>query len=178
MSLLDKYWGEPSRTDLRNIEHVNLHGKALETLEGQLGEFYDHFRTRLSDGGLLSRADVKPEELKPFLLNMVIFDLAFDQVDALEDVVVRLIGGDVEHFYGKLTGHSITAHPSKKAAERTFNSITKMLELRAPVLADTRGRLPEGNDVTIRTLYIPLAQDGQTIDQAVACVEIKKSELE
>lgn len=178
MSLQGKYWGEPDRTDISSVDHVNLHGDALEALEGQLGEFLAHFRDRMTDGTLPSRADVKPEELKPYLLHMVILEIVFDEDGGIEDLLTRLIGGDAEHFYGKLTGLSITEHPSKKAVSRTFNSVTKMVELRAPVLADTRGRLPDGNDVTIRTLYIPLAQDGKTISQVVAYVEIKKGRLD
>lgn len=49
-----------------------------------------------------------------------------------------------------------------------------MVELRAPALADTRGGLADGDSLSIRSLYIPLAQDGQTIDKAVVYVKIKK----
>lgn len=178
MSLQGKYWGEPSRIDLKNIEHKNLHGDALEALEGPLGEFSAHFRARKTGERLLSRADVNPGELKPYLLNMVILDLVFSEDGTLKDIIARLIGGNVEHFYGNLTGRSVTEHPSKNAVARTFGTVTKMIELRAPVLADTRGRLPDGGDLSVRSLYIPLARDGKTINQAVVYVEIEKGRLE
>lgn len=175
MSLQDSNRDQPDRNDLANVEHENLHGDALDALEGPLGEFLAHFRRKMKPGELLSRADVKPQELKPHLLNIVILDLVFGEDSALEDIIPRLIGSNVEHFYGKLTGCSVTEHPNKNAAARAFKSVSLMVDLRAPVLADTRGDLADGNFLSIRSLYIPLAHDGQTIEKAVVCVEIRKS---
>lgn len=175
MSLQGSNRDRPDRNDLVNVEHENLHGDALDALEGPLGEFLTHFRRKMVPGRLLSRADVKPQELKPHLLNIVILDLVFGQDGALADIIPRLIGSNVEHFYGDMTGRSVTEHPNKNAAARTSASVSMMIKLRAPVLADTRGSLADGNSLSIRSLYIPLAQDGETIDKAVICVEIKKS---
>ncbi|MCH8862228.1 MAG: PAS domain-containing protein [Proteobacteria bacterium] len=174
MSLQGSNRNQPDRSDLVNVEHENLHGGALDALEGPLGEFFAYFRRKMKPGRLLSRADVKPEELKPHLLNIVILDLVFGEDGALDDVILRLIGSNVERFYGKLTGRSVTEHPNKNAAARACKSVSLMVDLRAPVLADTRGELADGNILSIRSLYIPLAQDGQTIDKAVVYVEIKK----
>lgn len=175
MSLQGSNGNRPDRNDLVNVEHENLHGAALDALEGPLGEFLAHFRRKMKPGQLLSRADVNPQELKPHLLNIVILDLVFGEDSALEDIIPRLIGSNVEHFYGKLTGRSVTEHPNKNAAARAFKSVSLMVDLRAPVLADTRGDLADGNILTVRSIYIPLAQDGQTIHKSVVCVEIRKS---
>lgn len=175
MSLESSNWDRPDRNDLANVEHENRHGDALNTLVGPLGEFLAHFRRKTRPGQLLSRADVKPEELKPHLLNMVILDLVFGESGTLEDIVARLMGSNVEHFYGNMTGRSVTEHSNKNAAARSFKTAAMMIKLRAPVLADTRGSLPDGNTLSVRSLYIPLAQDGQTIDKAVIYVEIRKS---
>lgn len=175
MSLLGNYYNQPSHGDLQNVEHENLHGDALDDLGGDLGRFYAHFRSRMTGGQLLSRADVKPHELKPYLLNMVILGLVMDDQGALSDLLLRLIGSNVEHFYGNMTGRSIVEHSNKNAAARAMNSVAKVIDLRAPVLADTRGRLPDGNDLSVRSLYIPLAGDGENIDQIVVYVEFKKS---
>ena len=175
MSLQGTYANQPGRGGLQNVEHENLHGDTLDNLEGNFGKFYAHFRSRMTDGHLLSRADVKPYELKPYLIGMVILELVKDDQGSLSDIITRLIGSNVEHFYGNMTGRSITEHPSKDAVARTMNTAAKAVELRAPVLADTRGRLPDGNDLSVRSLYIPLAGDGENIDQIVVYVEIRKS---
>lgn len=174
MSLQSDNWDKPERNDIADVEHENLHGEALARLAGPLGDFLAHFNKKRKPGQLLSRADVKPQELTPHLLNMVIMDLVFGEDGTLEDVVPRLIGSNVEHFYGNLTGRSVTEHSNKNAAVRLFVSFALMLELRAPVLAVTKGLLAEGSELTIRSLYIPLAQDGKTIDKVVACLEISK----
>lgn len=174
MSLQRDNWDKPERNDITDVEHENLHSEALAKLTGPLGDFLTHFRKKTKPGRLLSRADVKPQELTPHLLNMVIMDLLFGEDGSLEDIVPRLLGSNVEHFYGNLTGRSVTEHSNKNAAARMFVSFALMLELRAPVLAVTRGLLADGNELTIRSLYIPLARDGQTIDKVVACVEIAK----
>lgn len=95
MSLQGSNWDQPDRNDLMNVEHENLRGDALDALEGPLGEFLAHFRRKMKPGQLLSRADVKPWELKPHLQNIVILDLVFGEDSALADIIPRLIGSNV-----------------------------------------------------------------------------------
>lgn len=178
MSIQDNYWNQPFRADVRKVEHSILHGEALDDLEGPMGDFLAHFRAKMTDGQLLSRADVKPEELKPYLVDMGILELVRDEQGSFSDLITRLIGSSIEHFYGNMTGHCLSEYPNKKAVARALGSVAKAIELRAPVLADMRGRLPDGNDISVRSLYIPLSQDGETIDQIIVYLELKKGRLE
>lgn len=175
MSLQNEYKDQPDRGDIQNVDHRLLHGDALNDLEGAFARFLAHFAYKMFDGKLPSRADVKPHELKPYLLKMVILELVKGDEEPFSDVVTRLIGSDVEHFYGNMTGRSVNEHPNKNAVARTLDAIRKVVELRAPVLADTVGRLADGNDLSVKSLYIPLAEDGEVIDRVVIYVEIKKS---
>lgn len=163
----------PVREDIDGVEFSIMRGAALDQLDGTVAEFLAHVREAQGEKALLTRADVKPEQLKPFLVSVVILNLEVEDGQVI-DVVPRLIGSEVEHFYGAATGVSIKEHSNQAAARRIFRSAQIALDGCEPVIALTKGMMARDQRLTVTSLYFPLSDDGENANQLLGFVKIEQ----
>lgn len=109
--------------------------------------------------------------MKTFLTMMVIMELIFDD-GRVVDTAMRLIGSEVEHFYGNMTGRKISEHPEKNGVARVLKGINRIMEIRAPIVTLASGQLAGHRHLSVNTAYVPMAEDGENIDKIVGYVEI------
>lgn len=160
---------------MAGVKHAVLSGAELGDRGGSIRAFLDHYDRAKGSKAMASRADIKPEELKPFLPMMMIFNLHFDDEGALIDGTVRLQGTELEHFYGDFTGRSFTEHPNRNLSERIFKGLRKMLDVKAPIVTLADGEITDERRMVVESVYAPLSEDDETITKMVGFVRVTRS---
>ena len=110
-----------------------------------------------------ARADIDPVEMPRQLLpGISIVDVVADE----RRYVYRLVGtGDVEVRGNDPTGKSVLEGFFGPSAEEALRCYDKVVETRAPLLDPTPFTASNGKWVTDETLFLPLSDDGQTVNK-------------
>ena len=111
------------------------------------------------------RADIKPGEMKDLLPGICFFAPVYGETGELEDVRLPLMGTNVVDFYGELTGKTVRAHPNPEVSSRIIATVAKVLENRCPTFAESRVASDGHERLAIMALYVPMSEDGETIDR-------------
>lgn len=148
----------------------------VSSLEQPLRWIVKYFEEKTGGKRMARRSDIDPVELKHFLPRICIFEPIFAPDGGLDDISVRLIGTETASFYGELTGKKIKSHPAKEVVERIFSSVGLLLESRRPVTGFARELSGEKNHLRIRSLFVPLSTDGETIDKIFVYVEVSENQ--
>ena len=171
----------------------HLGGKSLKALFG--GTDFYHFRIfgtaeivghnpvaddvlaywqgKCRDGTLPRRADIRPEELKQDLPHIVLLDLVPDS-DATHGfrLITRLIGTHVAQYFGEITGRDIADMENKAAAKRIYHMCALAKEHKQPFLSVVKGFAPGREYMEAFALYLPLSDDGETVDKIMVAVDV------
>ena len=121
---------------------------------------------RVAPGALPSRGDIVPGDFKTHLPYVFLLDVDSDENDRLLDVRVRLLGTELVHHYGEVTGQSFKTYRDAGVRSRVFDQCQKLLQTREPCAIEVKGISAEKWHVTVNVLYIPVSRDGRRIDQA------------
>lgn len=139
----------------------------------------DYFNGKTGGKRLARRDDLNPAELAEHLSNIYLHDLIFDQQGLLSGVMVRLFGTDLVDFFGETTGQCMqreeggdNEEPLPQTNARMFRSMDLMLKERAPVIAVVEQVIIDKPFVQLRSLRIPLSQNGTDIDMVFGHAEL------
>jgi hypothetical protein len=110
-----------------------------------------------------ARADIDPVEMpKRLLPGISIVDVVADE----RRYVYRLVGtGDVEVRGNDPTGKSVLEGFFGPSAEDALSCYDKVVETRAALLDPTPFTAPSGKWVNEETLFMPLSDDGVTVNK-------------
>jgi len=125
---------------------------------------------------LLRRSDFSPMELKRKLVNTVILDVVYDEYGNPTDGIIRVMGSVLTAFYGEYTGKNIMSHPSDSGPR--FMTAAKLInEMRCPVIGRSEQGLPDRPTVNVTTLFVPISDDGERVNQIFGMIELQTGEV-
>jgi hypothetical protein len=124
---------------------------------------YHYWLAKCGNRTMPTRVDIDPVEMPRQLLpGICILEVVSDE----RRYVYRLVGtGDVEVRGNDPTGKSVQEGFFGPSAEDTLGWYDKVVETRAPLLDPTPFTAPNGKWITDETLFLPLSDDGVTVNK-------------
>ncbi|MEX0298279.1 MAG: PAS domain-containing protein [Kordiimonas sp.] len=123
-----------------------------------------YIQSKLGGKRFASRADIVPSEIKSILPEVAVFAPIFNDDGAVVDLEIRIEGTLLSRFYGEHTGQKIGDGFNERVKGRIIAAASKAIEIEAPVCAELVLRSPSERTVTVRSLYIPLSENNDVID--------------
>ena len=122
-----------------------------------------YWQAKCGDRTMPARSDIDPVEMPRQLLpGICIVDVVADE----RRYVYRLVGtGEVEVRGNDPTGKSVLEGFFGPSAEDVLRCYDKVVETRAPLLDPTPFTAPNGKWITDETLFLPLSDDGETVNK-------------
>lgn len=132
--------------------------------------FLDLWRKKGGEAKTISRADIRPAEMKKYLEHIVLLDVI--RRDTSWSLLVRLIGGHVADFYGEITGKDVRDMINTKAIERIYHVCGRILERAEPILTVSPAFSPDHTYMEAIALYMPLFDKNAAIDKIMVAVHV------
>jgi hypothetical protein len=129
----------------------------------------EYWKERRQEREFPARADFDPLEMKPFLGNLVLFDVMYEPLRFR----FRLVGTEFTHRFGiDPTNCMVDDYPRLESRKFINDMLSSTVEWRAP--STILRRVMVGDRVCdYEAVYMPLAKDGTTIDMLLACFEME-----
>jgi hypothetical protein len=127
---------------------------------------FEHWREKCGERRMPKRADIDPTGISPQLLpGIMIVDVVSDD----RRYVYRLVGtGEVEVRGNDPTGRSVIEGYFGPSAEDALACYDRVVSTCAPHLDATPFTADSGQYVTLETLFLPLSDDGITVNKILA----------
>ena len=134
-----------------------------ETCHPDTITLYNYWLAKCGNRTMPARANIDPVEMpRQLLRGICIVDVVADE----RRYVYRLVGtGDVEVRGNDPTGKSVLEGFFGSSAEDALGCYDKVVETRAPLLDPTPFTAPNGKWITDETLFLPLSDDGETVNK-------------
>jgi hypothetical protein len=137
----------------------------LATLpDERLQQAYAYWRQKKGTREFPSRADLQPQEMKPFLSHVMLIDVLSDPRDFVYRVYGTSISIPTGRDYTRLSVRNITPADFSDLIWRQYSQV---VEARRPLLHSV-GYLDAGVDRRYLRLTMPLSTDGRAIDKLFA----------
>ena len=149
------------------VSAEELHGED-ESIERLL----DYIDKKTGGTRLPKRADINPVELKELLPEICFFTPVYDDGGCVSDVIVTLQGTKAVNFYGEHTGKSVLQHPSPEVGRRILTAVAATVQERRPKLASATSLSQQKDYLTMKALYIPMAENGEAIDRLLVLIRV------
>lgn len=134
----------------------------------EVQEGYSYWVSKCVDGRLPSRHDINPLEIARLMPHVAILDVRHEPE---LDFFYRLQGTYiVEHLYSDHSGKWFSEIEHQKAPSRIWQNCVKVVETRAPLLANTPYVGPQRSFRDLEDLILPLSSDGRTVDNLLVFV--------
>jgi hypothetical protein len=140
--------------------------------DDKVNRILSYIESKTAGNRLAKRSDINPAELKDVLSEICFFQPVYNQAGDLSDVVIRLQGTLAANFYGELTNKSVRTHPSPEVGDRIMASASHTIKNRRPTIATSASLSSEKDHLTVKVLYVPMAEDGQFIDRFLVYVRV------
>ncbi len=141
-------------------------GNLMESANPQIARAMAIWQAAAGDRSFPARRAIGPVELKPVLPNIHIYDVHA----ATPRYVVRLVGTRMtEHLGFGLAGLPVDKIPTERLRQAisgllgAVETARTVLHLKAPRAI----ALPNGNHQPLESLWMPCAEDGETIDRVI-----------
>lgn len=151
-----KHWLEDF--SIVDAEEVRQHNDAVDTI-------LKYFEQKTGDARLPRRDDLQPMELKQYLPQVGLFEPIYDDDGQLVDADIPLLGSRLDDFYGHMTGKRVKDFPQAQVAMRIIQACRQCVSLKRPIIVKAQSLSDEKNFLAITVLYIPMSNDGETIDR-------------
>ena len=134
-----------------------------ETCHPDTIAMYKYWQAKCGDRTMPARSDIDPVEMPRRLLpGICIVDVVADE----RRYVYRLVGtGDAEVRGNDPTGRSVLEGFFGPSAEDALSCYGRVVESKAPFLDAAPFTAPSGKYVNEETLFLPLSDDGQTVNK-------------
>lgn len=134
-------------------------------------QLYNYWRSKCGNRKMPRRADIDPSEIPPRLLPCLSL---VDVVDDDRRYVYRLVGtADVQVRGSDPTGKSVREGFFGPDADDAVSCYDKVCETRAPLLDPTPFTATNGRYATEETIFLPLSDDGETVNKIVVFFAFK-----
>lgn len=124
---------------------------------------YEYWRAKCGARPMPARKDIDPLDMPPELLpGLSIVEVVPDE----RRYVYRLVGTEDVEVRGKdPTGRSVMEGYFGPSLENVLKSYDRVVSSRLPFLDPTRFRAPNGRFVTEETIFMPLSDDGMSVNK-------------
>ncbi len=120
------------------------------------------WESKRGDRALPARADLRPEELKPWLGNLIVLDV----IDGGRDFRYRLVGVNVVRQAGfDMTGKLLSEYPIKDVLPYFLATHREVVRLAVPAFGEHNPRVALVRKR--RRLILPFGEDGKTVDRTM-----------
>ncbi len=144
-----------SIVDAEEVRHLN---EAVDVI-------LRYFEQKTGGTRLPRRDDLQPMELKQYLPQVGLFEPIYGDDGQLVDVDIPLLGSRLDDFYGRMTGKRVKEFPQAQVALRVIQACRQCVTLKKPIVVNAQSLSDEKNFLAITVLYIPMSNDGETIDR-------------
>jgi len=162
---------EFTRSDLADVQFEIFSGPDIAHQSPSLYPFLEYFQDKAGPRKMAARADLRPEQIKPYLSRFVMFDLMLDDAGHLQDIRGRILGAKIIDFYGNFTNRSLKENTNKRAVARVFRAVEQMVEQKSAVLTVAQGSVTGLKSFMVNSLYIPLSDDDDRPNYLAGAVE-------
>jgi hypothetical protein len=133
-------------------------------LEGEFAELLALWRSKCRAGGLPSRADVQPAEVKSMLPRLLFIEVRRHP----PDFRYRLTGTGSRDIHGvELTGRSVLDIRPAEHGRRLWNDLCRICADHQPQFLRLQFINQEGSGRSYRVMRLPLAADGVNVDNVI-----------
>lgn len=153
-------------------EFTLLPAEELREEDEGVERLLDYIDKKTGGTRLPKRADINPVDLKDLLPEICFFTPVYDDGGCVSDVIVTLQGTKAANFYGEHTGKSVLLHPSPEVGRRILTSVVATVQERRPNLALATSLSQQKDYLTVKALYIPMAEDGKVIDRLLVFIRV------
>jgi hypothetical protein len=131
-----------------------------------------YWQGKRGERSMPSRKDIEPTEIPDLLANMVLVDVSHDPLD----FKYRLIGtAIVERIAFDYTGMRFVDLDHQQPGSKVWETAARICQERAPVISDIPYVGPDEWVRGYRDLYLPLSDDGKTVNMIMGVVEFSES---
>jgi hypothetical protein len=116
-----------------------------------------------------SRKDIEPTEIPDLLANVVLVDVTQDPLDFRYRLIGTAIVGACLRLYGQ-TFHRLT---HQQPGSQVWETALRICRERTPVISDIPYVGPDEWVRGYRDLYLPLSDDGETVNMIMGIVEFQ-----
>ncbi len=127
----------------------------------------EYFDGRTAGRRLPTRADFSPVDLKDLLPLVCMWDIETGPDGKIHDAIFRLMGTRVTDLYGEHTGTRSRNFPDRDVAARIMDALERIAKSRSPLAYEIHGITHWRDYVNMRLLYVPMSDDGETVNRAV-----------
>lgn len=141
-----------------------------------VGQLLDYLDVKTGGERLPRRSDLNPADLKNLLADITLLEPVYDDEGDVSDVIVRLIGSNSSNFYGDFTDKSVKEHPSPDVGPRVIYCVRAAVAARQALLTEISSTSEdELYSVIVRGIYVPMSQDGETINRVMVHLKVSYS---
>jgi|GEM_PF-1294389 len=123
---------------------------------------------------LIRRSDFTPREIQPYITNVILLDLIYDEEGEATDAIVRLMGSALVTFLGEYTGKSILSHPSS-ASDRFLRTMQLTVKHRCNIIGTAEQNEPDKPHYRVESLSVPISDDGTLINKMLVHLQLYNS---
>lgn len=113
---------------------------------------------------LACRSDIVPSEIVDILPEIVFVTPIYDAENQICDVSIKLEGTKLVSFYGEHTGSNVGKGFDPEITMRIVAAVSSCVETSEPVMAELILHSASQRTVVVRSLYVPLSEDGENIE--------------
>lgn len=124
-----------------------------------------YFEDRTKGGRLPKRSDLNPMKFKESLPEIGLMEPIYDDNGILVDLRALLSGTKLDQNYGSFTGKLVSTHPHPDVFERMLEACRRCVVEKKPIVVIAETLSTRSNMLDVIILYIPMSEDGETIDR-------------
>lgn len=117
-----------------------------------------------------SRRDIEPTEIPDLLANVVLVDVSHDPLDFRYRLIGTAIVARIAFDY---TGKHFTELAHQQPGSQVWETALRICRERTPVISDIPYVGPDEWVRGYRDLYLPLSDDGETVNMIMGIVEFQ-----
>ena len=154
--------------------HANLSDGALVTRDEVLSahsclkEADEVLMALRTSEGYIPRNALNPKALGGMVTNVAIFEMLHDADGTFNDARIRLLGSELERFYGPVTGTLVSEYPNKVIAHRLWDRARQCALEVEPCGTLVKIHSDEfGLIMNLGGIYYPMSTNDKFVDQAI-----------
>jgi hypothetical protein len=150
------------RQNMIDERDLDAFSSFLTNCDVRIRQFYDYWRSKCSGRHMPSRADLDPLEMKIFLPGIIIVDVVPDE----RLFVYRLVGTREVQLRGNdPTGKSLAEGYFGESFDESMRAYQRVVDTSAPFYESEPFETPHGRLSNEEILFLPLSDDGKTINK-------------
>jgi hypothetical protein len=142
----------------------------LDFCHPRIREIYEYWNGKRAGRAMPRRADIEPLDLPSFLPGIVMVDVAYEPYS----LIYRLVGTREAEARGhNPTGKSVFDNWDGRSQEDVLENYRLVIEKKCVLYDADRSMDPERDWLEAGTVFLPLSDDGETVNKTLIYTEYK-----